>query len=206
MTQCDEFGFSNPGTYGLKGLQGISGGVILTLSIGPQDKLPLRSVGELNMVDFALWSICLSNQFPKMSIEIEPGTHRLLLLLIHLRFKEPVCWRTIFNCDLNKAESLDPNCKQPSKTINSVTEFDTELFQTDIRELLQELLELADDSTPVQDDIHNFLLEHFTVSRKTRDKSRRKIPKLAAANQRKKSQIQASATEDHKASILTNPR
>ncbi|VUZ53233.1 unnamed protein product [Hymenolepis diminuta] len=99
-----------------------------------------------------------------------------------------LCYSDLINQDLNMAESLDPNCKQPSKTIHSVMEFDTELFQIHIRELFQEFPELSDDSTPVQDDIHNFLPEHITASHKTRDKSKRKAPKFTAANQRKPSQ------------------
>lgn len=75
-----------------------------------------------------------------------------------------LCYLDPVNQDLNMAESPDLNCKQSSKTINSLTEFDTELFQTDIRELFRELPELADDSTPVQDDIHNFLPEPVTAS------------------------------------------
>ncbi|KAM3182707.1 hypothetical protein ACTXT7_011774 [Hymenolepis weldensis] len=37
------------------------------------------------------------------------------------------------NQDLNMAESLNLNCKQPSKTTNSAMEFETELLQTNIR-------------------------------------------------------------------------
>ncbi|VUZ39681.1 unnamed protein product [Hymenolepis diminuta] len=87
-------------------------------------------------------------------------------------------WAPI-NQDLNMAESLNLNCKQPSKTINSAMVFDTELFQTDIRELL----ERADDSYLVKDDIHDFLPEHAAASRKTRDKRKRKTPKSTAVNQ-----------------------
>ncbi|KAM3181597.1 hypothetical protein ACTXT7_014053 [Hymenolepis weldensis] len=92
------------------------------------------------------------------------------------------------NQDLNMAESLDPNCKLPFKTTNSATEFDTELFQTDIRELSQELPEHADDPNPVQDDTHGFLPENATASRKIRDKRKRKTPKTTAVNQQKPSQ------------------
>ncbi|KAM3181481.1 hypothetical protein ACTXT7_014294 [Hymenolepis weldensis] len=87
---------------------------------------------------------------------------------------------TPINQDLNMAESLDPNCKQSFKITNSATEFDTELFQTDIRELSQELPEHTDDSNPVQDGIHDFLPEHVTASIKTRDKRKRKPPKSTA--------------------------
>ncbi|KAM3184229.1 hypothetical protein ACTXT7_008790 [Hymenolepis weldensis] len=95
---------------------------------------------------------------------------------------------TPINQNLNMAESLDPNSKQPFKTTNSATEFDTELFQTDIRELSQELPEHADDPHPVQDDTHGFLPEHATASRKIRDKRKRKTPKSTAVNQQKPSQ------------------
>ncbi|KAM3170958.1 hypothetical protein ACTXT7_017571 [Hymenolepis weldensis] len=90
---------------------------------------------------------------------------------------------TPINQDLNMAESLDPNCKQPFKTTNSAIEFETELFQTDIRELSQELPEHADDPNHVQDDTHGFLPEHAIASRKVRDKRKRKTPKSTAVNQ-----------------------
>ncbi|VUZ49857.1 unnamed protein product, partial [Hymenolepis diminuta] len=60
------------------------------------------------------------------------------------------------NQDLNMTESLKLNCKQPSKITNSATEFG--------------LTEQADDPNPVQDDIHDFLPEHATASRKSQDK------------------------------------
>ncbi|KAM3187366.1 hypothetical protein ACTXT7_002475 [Hymenolepis weldensis] len=47
-------------------------------------------------------------------------------------------------------------------------------------------------SNPLKEDIHDFLLEHATIPRKTRDKRRRKTPKPIAANQQKPSQ---SATQ-----------
>ncbi|KAM3175444.1 hypothetical protein ACTXT7_008526 [Hymenolepis weldensis] len=95
-------------------------------------------------------------------------------------------WTSI-NQDLKMTESLNLNCKQPSKTTNSATEFDTELFQTDIQELSQELPEHAYGSSPVQDDIHDFLPEHATASHKTRDKRKRETPKSTAVNQQKPS-------------------
>ncbi|VUZ40853.1 unnamed protein product [Hymenolepis diminuta] len=98
-----------------------------------------------------------------------------------------VIWTPI-NQDLNMTESLDLNCKQPSKIINSVTEFDTELFQTDIRELFQEFSEHADDSNLVRDDSYDFLPEHTATSRKSRGKRKRKTPKSTAVNQQKPSQ------------------
>ncbi|KAM3184010.1 hypothetical protein ACTXT7_009218 [Hymenolepis weldensis] len=110
------------------------------------------------------------------------------------------------------AESLDLNFKQPSKTTNSATEFDTELFQTNTRELSQELSGHADDSNPVQDNFHNFLPEH--ASRKTRDKRKRKTPQSTAVNRQKtvrvsrpaqEPQTPASTMEDHKTSILCRP-
>ncbi|VUZ49861.1 unnamed protein product [Hymenolepis diminuta] len=89
------------------------------------------------------------------------------------------------NQDLNMTESLNLNCKQPSKITNSATEFNTELFRADIRELSQGLPEHADDPNPVQDDIRDFLPEHATASRKSRDKRKRKTPKSTAVNQQK---------------------
>ncbi|KAM3173150.1 hypothetical protein ACTXT7_013064 [Hymenolepis weldensis] len=77
---------------------------------------------------------------------------------------------TTFSFFVNSA-----NCKQSFKITNSATEFDTELFQTDIRELSQGLPEHADDPNSVQDDTH-FLPENATASRKIRDKRKRKTP------------------------------
>ncbi|VUZ55625.1 unnamed protein product [Hymenolepis diminuta] len=88
------------------------------------------------------------------------------------------------------AESLDHNCKQPPKITNSSTEFDTELFQTDIQELSQELPEHADDSNLVRDDGYDFLLEHATASRKSRGKRKKKTPKSTAVNHQKPSVTQ----------------
>ncbi|VUZ49993.1 unnamed protein product, partial [Hymenolepis diminuta] len=76
----------------------------------------------------------------------------------------------------------------PSKTTNSATEFDTELFQTDICELSQELPRHADDSNPVQDDNQDFSPEYAITFRKSRDKRKRKTPKFTAVNQQKPSQ------------------
>ncbi|KAM3181735.1 hypothetical protein ACTXT7_013787 [Hymenolepis weldensis] len=55
--------------------------------------------------------------------------------------------------------------------------------QRNSTELFQELPELTDDSSPRQEDIHDFLQERATVSQKTRDKRKRKTPKPTAANQ-----------------------
>ncbi|KAM3182018.1 hypothetical protein ACTXT7_013234 [Hymenolepis weldensis] len=104
------------------------------------------------------------------------STHRPSLLSDkQLSFPSPYIslWAPI-NQDLNMAESLDPNCKRPFKTTNSAAEFDTDLLQTDIRELFQELPEHADDSNPVQDGIHDFLPEQA-------DKRKRKTPKSTAS-------------------------
>ncbi|VUZ57079.1 unnamed protein product [Hymenolepis diminuta] len=89
---------------------------------------------------------------------------------------------TPINQDLNMTEPLELNCKQPSKIIKSATEFDTELFQTDIRELSQEFSEHADDSDLIRDDSYDFLPEHAAASGKSRGKRKRKIPKSIAVN------------------------
>ncbi|VUZ47885.1 unnamed protein product [Hymenolepis diminuta] len=95
---------------------------------------------------------------------------------------------TPINQDLKMVESLDLNCKQPSKITNSATEFDTELFQTDIRGLSQEFSEHADDSNLIRDDSYDFLPEHAAASGKSRGKRKRKTPKSTAVNQQKPSQ------------------
>ncbi|KAM3183231.1 hypothetical protein ACTXT7_010753 [Hymenolepis weldensis] len=102
-------------------------------------------------------------------------------------------------------ESLNLNCKQPSKTISSATEFDTKLFQTDIRELSQELPEHADGYNPLQDDIHDFLPEHATTSRKTRDKRKRKTPKSTAVNQQKPEREQTTRINPTKTIPINMP-
>ncbi|VUZ45164.1 unnamed protein product, partial [Hymenolepis diminuta] len=95
---------------------------------------------------------------------------------------------TPVNQDLNMAEFLNLNCKQLSKITNSATEFDTELFQTDIRELSQELPEHVDDSNLVRDDSYDFLPEHTTASHKSRGKRKKKTSKSTAVNHQKPSQ------------------
>ncbi|VUZ46364.1 unnamed protein product [Hymenolepis diminuta] len=90
--------------------------------------------------------------------------------------------------NLNMAESLDLNSKQPSKITNSATEFDTEFFQRDIREPSQELSEHTNDSNLVRDASYDFLSKHAVASRKSRGKRKRKTPKSTAVNQQKPSQ------------------
>ncbi|KAM3177647.1 hypothetical protein ACTXT7_004128 [Hymenolepis weldensis] len=111
------------------------------------------------------------------------------------------------------AEVGASNCKQPYITTNSATEFDAEVFRTDIRKLSQEFPVLADDSNPAQDDIRDFLPELVTTSHKARGKRKRKIPKLLQRTNKNfpishpplEPQTSASTTEDHKASMLPNP-
>ncbi|KAM3184091.1 hypothetical protein ACTXT7_009071 [Hymenolepis weldensis] len=96
------------------------------------------------------------------------------------------------------AKSLDP----PSKTTISATEFDTELFQTDIRELSQELPENADDSNP------NMLpppARHETSERKdTKIYCSEPTKTVSIRHPTQKPQTPTSTMEDHKAS--TSPR
>ncbi|VUZ41868.1 unnamed protein product, partial [Hymenolepis diminuta] len=72
--------------------------------------------------------------------------------------------------------------RKSSITTNPKTEFDIKLFQTVTRELSQEFPDPVDNSNPVQEDIHDFLPEHATVHRRTRDKRKSKTSKLTVAN------------------------
>nr|CDS35019.1 hypothetical protein HmN_000979500 [Hymenolepis microstoma]CUU98117.1 hypothetical transcript [Hymenolepis microstoma] len=67
---------------------------------------------------------------------------------------------TIKHQDLDRAESIEPNCQRSSTMVNPVKEFNTELLSNDISELFKELPDLVKDSISIRGDIHNFLLDH----------------------------------------------
>nr|CUU98556.1 hypothetical transcript [Hymenolepis microstoma] len=83
---------------------------------------------------------------------------------------------------------ITTNCQQSSTMINPVGKFDAEVFQTDIRELAKELPDLADDSSPIHGDIHNFLTEHSSTSTKRYKRHMRKTAKFTSADQQNLSQ------------------
>nr|CDS28711.1 hypothetical transcript [Hymenolepis microstoma] len=53
-------------------------------------------------------------------------------------------------------ESLELNYQQSSVTANPMKKFDTEMFQTDMRELSKELSDLAEDLISIHEDIQDF--------------------------------------------------
>nr|CUU99007.1 hypothetical transcript [Hymenolepis microstoma] len=49
--------------------------------------------------------------------------------------------------DLNTSEPLGPNCQQSSTMVNPMEKIDTELVETETRDLFKELPNLPDDSS-----------------------------------------------------------
>ncbi|VUZ46873.1 unnamed protein product [Hymenolepis diminuta] len=97
--------------------------------------------------------MCYSHRIKMLTSPCQPGPASDKRPFFNLHTPLYAIWTPI-NQDMNMAESLDPNYRQPSKTSISVAEF--------------ELLEFANDSNSVQEDIHGFLSEHTTASHKTR--------------------------------------
>nr|CDS33075.1 hypothetical protein HmN_000089200 [Hymenolepis microstoma] len=103
-------------------------------------------------------------------------------------------FNTIKQQDLDMAESIEPNYQQSSTMVNPVKEFDTKIFQTDIQEPSKELPELADDTSSICVDIHNFPSDHSSSSTKKRERRKRKTPKSTATNQEN---LSKSVTQHH---------
>nr|CDS30178.1 gag pol polyprotein [Hymenolepis microstoma] len=97
----------------------------------------------------------LNSSGPEVSIILRAKSNRFTN---YYTFSSSV--NTIKRQNLDMFESIEPNCQKSSTIFNPMKEFDTKMFQTDIGELSNELLDLADVSSPIHGDIHKLLADN----------------------------------------------